>query len=184
MDGVRDKKREAGYECAKESVKHRAPRPSAPAAGLVRASLALVLAMTLARVAHAAGWRSAARGTGFTVETAPGPDAGREPLALSAAPRDSSGSRALAADLPPGAPVPAWQRGLLRADRLEHASLSLTIATGLAITGRDRADSFAFTLALGVLKELHDRRHGEFDPVDLSADAVGAALGAWAASKR
>lgn len=75
-------------------------------------------------------------------------------------------------------------RGLLRADRLQHASLSFTLAASAGLGGRSRAEAFGFTLALGLAKELHDGRSGRFDPVDLAADVLGAALGAWAAARR
>jgi hypothetical protein len=74
--------------------------------------------------------------------------------------------------------------GLLRSDRLQHASLSFTLAAGAALAGGSRAGSFGFSISLGFAKELYDRRHSRFDPIDLSADAIGAALGALAAAHR
>lgn len=78
----------------------------------------------------------------------------------------------------PSAPVRAWQMGLLRSDRLQHASLSFTIAAGATVLSRRPAWSFAGTLALGFLKELRDIRHGGFDRMDLAADLTGSLLGA------
>lgn len=104
-----------------------------------------------------------------------------------------------AAGVPAGTPSPAFAdtllrglaagdragvRGLLRADRLQHGSLSFTLAASAGLGGRSRAEALACTLALGLVKELHDGRHGRFDPVDLAADLVGATLGAWAAARR
>jgi hypothetical protein len=78
----------------------------------------------------------------------------------------------------PSAPVRAWQMGLLRSDRLQHASLSFTIAAGATVLTRRPGASFAGTLALGLLKELRDIRHGGFDSMDLAADLTGSLLGA------
>ncbi len=93
-------------------------------------------------------------------------------------------ARAAAAppDSLPPAHVRAWQVGLLRPDRLEHGSLSFTLAAGMGLAGRPRTEAALVTLGLGTLKELHDRRTSRFDPIDLAADAAGAALGAWAAT--
>lgn len=106
--------------------------------------------------------------------------------ALSFAPATArAGASAPADSLEAAAPAnAAWRRGLLRADRLEHASLSFTLAAAAGIGGRARGEAFAFTIAIGTGKELHDGRHGSFDVLDLAADAVGAALGAWAAARR
>lgn len=79
--------------------------------------------------------------------------------------------------------IRAWQVGLARPDRLQHASLSFTLSAGTGLAGGTRTQAFALALGLGTLKELWDRRHGGFDPVDLSADAIGAALGARAAGR-
>lgn len=75
-----------------------------------------------------------------------------------------------------------WQVGLLRRDRLQHGSLSAVLAASLRLAGRSRGEAFAATLALGALKELRDARGDRFDPVDLAADAAGAALGARTAT--
>jgi hypothetical protein len=94
--------------------------------------------------------------------------------ALAAAPVDSVA-------LPPPE-VRAWQTGLVRPDRVQHAALSATLglAAGLA-TERPWA-GFGVAFGLGLAKEVRDRRHGGFDVVDLAADGIGAALGAWAAA--
>lgn len=78
----------------------------------------------------------------------------------------------------PSAPVRAWQMGLLRSDRVQHASLSFAIAAGATALTRRPGASFAGTLALGFLKELRDIRHGGFDGMDLAADLTGSILGA------
>ncbi len=70
--------------------------------------------------------------------------------------------------------------GLLRPDRLQHMSLSFTIGLGAGLATRRPAAATATALGLGLAKEIRDRRHGGFDPVDLVADAVGAALAALA----
>jgi hypothetical protein len=81
--------------------------------------------------------------------------------------------------LPPP-PVRAWQTGLLRPDRLEHASFAFTLGLGVGFLSRQPTSAAASALALGLAKEIHDRRHGGFDPVDLVADAIGAGLAAVA----
>jgi hypothetical protein len=69
------------------------------------------------------------------------------------------------------------QTGMLRADRLEHLSLSLTLGTGVGAVSRRPALAAGGTLALGLVKELRDRRvGGRFDLLDLLADAVGVAI--------
>jgi hypothetical protein len=83
--------------------------------------------------------------------------------------------------LPPPA-VRAWQTGLLRPDRLEHASLAFSLGLGVGFLSRQPGAGAASALALGLAKEVRDRRHGGFDPVDLAADAIGAGLAAVAAS--
>ena len=77
--------------------------------------------------------------------------------------------------------VRAWQVGLLRSDRLQHATLSFSLGTAFTLATRDRVSGAGIALALGALKELWDSRHGGADGVDLLADAVGATLGAYAA---
>jgi len=80
--------------------------------------------------------------------------------------------------------VRAWQLGLARPDRLQHASLSFALAAGTGIATRDRAAAFGATLCVGVLKEVWDSRRDRFDVVDLTADLAGATLGALAAGRR
>jgi hypothetical protein len=74
--------------------------------------------------------------------------------------------------------VRAWQTGLLRPDRLEHASLAFSIGLGVGLLTREPAVAGGGALALGLAKEIRDRPHGGFDPLDLAADFVGAALAA------
>lgn len=81
----------------------------------------------------------------------------------------------------PPATVRAWQVGLLRPDRLQHAGLSFALGAAFTLASRDQVAGAATALALGALKELWDSRHGGADGVDLVADAVGATLGALAA---
>ena len=81
--------------------------------------------------------------------------------------------------LPPPA-TRAWQTGLLRPDRLEHASLAFTVGLGAGLLTRQPATAAASAFGLGLAKELRDRRHGGFDPIDLLADAIGAGLAAVA----
>lgn len=84
-----------------------------------------------------------------------------------------------AQNLPP-AELRAWQVGLLRPDRLQHGSLSFTCALALTLLTRRPAAGAAGTLVLGFGKEVWDRHRTGFDAVDLTADAVGAGLGALA----
>jgi hypothetical protein len=82
---------------------------------------------------------------------------------------------------PPPLPPPAtraWQTGLLRPDRLEHASFAFTLGLGAGILSRQPVSAAAGALSLGLVKEIRDRRHGGFDPLDLAADAIGAGLAA------
>jgi hypothetical protein len=72
--------------------------------------------------------------------------------------------------------VRAWQVGLVRGDRLEHASLSFALASALIIVTRNRVAGATTAFAFGFGKELWDGHQGHFDPVDLGADAVGVAL--------
>lgn len=81
----------------------------------------------------------------------------------------------LAAFPTPG--VRAWQTGLLRPDRLEHASLSFTLTAALILATRDHAAAAAGALAFGLGKELWDARGSSgFDVIDLSADGAGVTL--------
>ena len=90
-------------------------------------------------------------------------------LRVDGLPRDS-----IASFPPPH--VRAWQVGLVRGDRLQHASLSFALAAATIIATRNRAAGAATAFALGLGKEIWDGRRGHFDPVDLAADAVGVGL--------
>jgi len=114
------------------------------------------------------------------------PDSSRAPATDSLAARagrasapDSIVAPAARADSVVSFPPPrvrAWQVGLVRGDRMEHASLSFALTSALIIVTRNRAASAATALAFGVGKELWDQRTSRFDPVDLTADAVGVGL--------
>lgn len=88
---------------------------------------------------------------------------------------DSSERRALASFPTPR--VRGWQTGLLRPDRIEHASLSFTLAAALVLATRSPGAAAAGVFALGFGKELWDTRGGSgFDAIDLAADATGITL--------
>lgn len=93
-------------------------------------------------------------------------------LALAAA-REA---RATDAPPPPPARVRAWQTGLVRPDRLEHASLAFSGGLAAGLLSRRPAVALASSLALALAKELWDARHGSFDRGDLAAGLAGAAL--------
>ena len=101
-------------------------------------------------------------------------------LAGRAVPTDSLAARGMGrADSIVSFPPPrvrAWQVGLVRGDRLEHASLSFALASAIIIATRNRAAGAATAFAAGLGKELWDGRQGHFDAVDLAADAVGVGL--------
>ena len=106
------------------------------------------------------------------------------PEARAQAPSPPAGPVAATADsLPafPDARVRAWQVGLLRPDRLQHAGISFALGVGFTLATREPVAGAGAALALGALKELWDSRHGGADAVDLLADAVGACAGAAAA---
>ena len=98
---------------------------------------------------------------------------------LALTPTIATAAPAASPPLPPPA-VRAWQTGLLRPDRLEHASFAFTLGLGVGLLSRQHASAAASALTLGLAKEIRDRRHGGFDPVDLAADAIGAGLAAVA----
>jgi len=90
------------------------------------------------------------------------------------------------ATLPPPE-IRAWQTGAIAPDRLQHASLAFSAGLAAGIVTREPAAAAGFALAVGIGKELIDRRTrdahgrpGRFDLGDLLADAVGAALAAGA----
>jgi hypothetical protein len=66
----------------------------------------------------------------------------------------------------------------MRADRLEHATLAFTIGCGAGLLTRQPAAAAGSAFGLGLAKEIRDRSHGGLDPVDLLADAAGAAASA------
>ena len=78
----------------------------------------------------------------------------------------------------PAPVVRRWQVGLLRADRLQHASLSLTLGLAAGLLSRRAAIAGYGSFALGLAKEIYDVRGTGFDPVDLCADAIGAGAAA------
>lgn len=75
----------------------------------------------------------------------------------------------------PSPEVRAWQTGLLRPDRIEHASLAWTLGLGAGLATREPAAAFATPALLGLAKEIADRHGTGFDTVDLLADLLGAA---------
>jgi hypothetical protein len=79
-----------------------------------------------------------------------------------------------ASELPTGA-AHGWQTGVFRPDRLQHASLSFAIASGVGVVTRRPGIGAGTAIVLGFGKELLD---DHVDGGDLTADAVGAALAA------
>lgn len=79
--------------------------------------------------------------------------------------------------LPP-AETRAWQTGLLRPDRIEHASLAWTLGLALGAVTREPAVPLVAGITLGTAKEAADRRSSGFDLVDLGAGCIGAAAAA------
>lgn len=73
------------------------------------------------------------------------------------------------------APPQRGLAGMLRPDRLTHASLAAAIGVGAGLAARDPATGTAMVLPLALLKELTDDR---FDRGDLAAGIAGAGL-AW-----
>ena len=108
----------------------------------------------------------------------------RTALAQSSSPRATAPDTTAAADTL--APTPATSRETAGtthgaapgADKLQHASLALSIGVSLGIASRSVPLALGGTVALGTLKELRDRRHTRFDPWDLAADLAGATLAA------
>jgi hypothetical protein len=72
-----------------------------------------------------------------------------------------------------------WQSGLLRPDRIHHASLALASGLAIGLLTREPIAGAGGSLTLGVVKEIWDSggRSG-FDLVDLAADAIGAGVSA------
>src|SRR5262245_44509397 len=127
------------------------PGPSFARGALI---LALIMAATLA---HA--------DTGFTVQVA---------ADSSAAPGGRRSAEELT-ELPRVVDMRGWQTGVVRADRLQHASLSFAISAGVGAVTRRAEVGAGTAFALGFGKELLD---DHFDTGDLVADALGAALAA------
>ena len=100
-------------------------------------------------------------------------------MRLALLPTAATAEPAVSPALPPPA-VRAWQTGLLRSDRLEHASFAFTLGLGVGLLSRQPASAAASAFALGLAKETRDRSHGGFDCVDLAADVIGATLAAVA----
>ncbi len=70
----------------------------------------------------------------------------------------------------------AWQTGVLAPDKLEHVSLAFTSGLAIGVWSRAPLGAAGGALALGLAKELVDRRRSRFDPGDLAADGLGAVL--------
>ena len=100
-------------------------------------------------------------------------------LASAAAGDSDSAAVARAGVAFPSAPVRRWQVGLLRPDRLQHASLAMTLGFAAGLVTRSTRVAGWSSLSLGLVKELLDINGSGFDPVDLSADAAGAAVAAF-----
>ena len=96
------------------------------------------------------------------------------------APADSVPAGAVAGS--PPASAHAWQTGALRPDRLQHASLAFSLGLAAGVATRSPGAAAGSAIALGLAKELADRRHAGFDAGDLIADALGAACAAFAVS--
>ncbi len=67
-------------------------------------------------------------------------------------------------------------------DRLQHASLAFSLGLAAGVATRSPGAAAGSAIALGLAKELADRRHVGFDAGDLIADALGAAAAALAVS--
>ena len=133
--------------------------------GCVILIIASVLASPPARAAAPAATTLAAPDSAVTVATA-------TPFA---APDSVATARAAIAF--PLAPVRRWQVGLLRADRLQHASLAMTLGLAAGLITRSPRIAGYGSLSLGLVKELWDMTGSSgFDAVDLVADAAGAGV--------
>lgn len=117
---------------------------------------------------------------GSTPPSSPRPAGGRPLAAALAALLLAAPHPARSATAADSARVRAWQTGALRPDRLRHVSLSFAAGMGVGIATDSPGTAAGVSLALGVAKELADRRGTGFDPGDLAADALGAVLAAWA----
>ena len=102
-------------------------------------------------------------------------------LALAAAVAAAVSAPAHAQDTTPAAPADTtavWQVGLLRPDRIQHASLSMTLGLAAGLITRKPVVAACSGLGLGLAKELYDIRGTGFDLMDLLADGVGSGVGA------
>jgi len=107
------------------------------------------------------------------------------PVALAFAPGAArAAADSTAVDAMPDRRWRAWQTGLVRADRLQHASLSVTLGIGAGVASREPMIAVAAPLALGLAKELVDARGPGFDGLDLLADLAGAAAAGWFTARR
>jgi hypothetical protein len=79
----------------------------------------------------------------------------------------------------PTARVRVWQMGLLRGDRLQHATFAFTAGLMSGLSSREPIAAAATALSLGLAKEIWDGRNGHFDGLDLLAGATGAAGAAF-----
>ena len=89
------------------------------------------------------------------------------------------------AETPPPLPsreTRAWQTGLLRTDRLQHASLAFTLGLGVGAVTREPWAAFGGVSVLALGKEVADRHRTGFDPVDLAAGMIGAGAAALVVS--
>jgi hypothetical protein len=82
----------------------------------------------------------------------------------------------------PHAEQRGWQTGLLRTDRLQHASLALTSGLMIGVTTEEPAWAAAGAMTLGLAKEIIDIGDTGFDVTDLVADLIGAVGAAFATS--
>ncbi len=85
--------------------------------------------------------------------------------------------RAEPADPPlPGPHWRAFQTGMFREDRLQHASLALTLGAGAGLASRSPGVAIVAAAALGFGKECVDAGTDRFDWGDLAADLAGAGV--------
>jgi len=78
--------------------------------------------------------------------------------------------------LPPPFPDPAvraWQVGVLRPDRLQHATLGFTGGALIGLPSESPGAALIGAATLGLAKELWDARSGRFDALDLAATCIG-----------
>jgi uncharacterized protein YfiM (DUF2279 family) len=97
-------------------------------------------------------------------------------LAFAPSPARAKGASRDSTAVPfPAASVRRWQSGVLRADRLQHASLTMTLGLAAGLITRKTGVATCTGLGLGLAKELYDMRRGGsgFDATDLLADGLG-----------